>query len=52
MHSSHVRPPGARAGLAHGLLPQRPAVGAGGTAIPAGLLMLDPAPFDWLEQLT
>jgi hypothetical protein len=43
---------GATAGLADRLLAQRPAVGAGGSALPAGLLMLDPAPVDWLEQLT
>ena len=43
---------GTTAGLADRLLAQRPAVGAGGTAIPAGLLELDEAPFDWLEELT
>lgn len=30
---------------------QRPEVGVGGTPIPAGVLVLDPAPFDWLEVL-
>ena len=43
---------GTTAGLADRLLAQRPAVDAGGTAIPAGLLELDAAPFDWLEELT
>ena len=38
--------------LADRLLAQRPAVGAGGTAIAAGVLVLDPAPFDWLEAMT
>jgi hypothetical protein len=38
--------------LADRLLAQLPAVGAAGTAIPAGLLELDPAPFDWLEEMT
>ena len=39
-------------GLADRLLAQQPAVGAGGTAIPAGVLVLDGAPLDWLELLT
>jgi hypothetical protein len=39
-------------GLADRLLAQQPAVGGGGTAIPAGLLVLDEAPLDWLEELT
>lgn len=42
---------GATPGIAPRLLAQRPAVGVGGTAIPAGLLVLDAAPFDWLEVL-
>ena len=42
---------GATAGLADRLLAQQPAVGAGGTAIPAGLLLLDPAPLDNLEAM-
>ena len=44
--------PGMSPGLAERLLAQRPAVGAGGTAIAAGVLVLDPAPFDWLEAMT
>jgi len=43
---------GATPGVADRLLAQQPAVGAGGTAIPAGVLILDPAPFDWLEAMT
>jgi hypothetical protein len=43
---------GTTVGLTERLLAQQPAVGAGGTAIPAGVLALDPAPFDWLEELT
>jgi hypothetical protein len=43
---------GTSAGLADRLLAQQPAVGAGGTAIAAGVLVLDPAPFDWLELMT
>jgi hypothetical protein len=39
-------------GIAERLLAQQPAVGPGGVAIPAGLLLLDPAPFDWLEVMT
>ena len=38
--------------LSDRLLAQQPAVGAGGSAIAAGLLVLDDAQFDWLEQLT
>jgi uncharacterized phage protein gp47/JayE len=34
------------------LLAQRAAVGANGTAIPAGVLVLDDAPFDELEQMS
>ena len=34
------------------LLAQQPAVGPGGTAVAAGLLVVDDAPFDWLEVLT
>jgi hypothetical protein len=34
------------------LLAQRAAVGPNGTAIPAGVLVLDPAPFDWLELMS
>jgi len=43
---------GTTAGLADRLLAQQPAVGANGTAIPAGVLVLDAAPFDWLEAMT
>ena len=42
---------GTAAGISERLLAQRAAVGANGTAIPAGVLVLDPAPLDWLEQL-
>jgi hypothetical protein len=34
------------------LLAQQASVGPGGTAIAAGVLTLDPAPFDWLELMT
>jgi hypothetical protein len=43
---------GSTPALADRLLAQQPAVGAGGTAIPAGVLVLDDAPLDWLELLT
>jgi hypothetical protein len=43
---------GATHDLADRLLAQTPAVGAGGTAIAAGVLVLDPAKFDWLEAMT
>ena len=43
---------GGTPGLADRLLAQAPAVGPGGTALPAGLLLLDPAPLDWLEAMT
>jgi hypothetical protein len=43
---------GTTAGRADRLLAQQPSVGVNGTAIPAGLLELDPAPFDWLEVMT
>ena len=43
---------GTSAGLSERLLAQQAAVGANGTAIPAGVLELDPAPLDWLEQMT
>ena len=43
---------GTAAGISERLLAQRAAVGANGTAIPAGVLVLDAAPFDALEQLT
>jgi hypothetical protein len=43
---------GSTATLADRLLAQQPAVGAGGAAIPAGLLVLDPAPLDLLEVMT
>jgi hypothetical protein len=43
---------GATPGLADRLLAQQPAVGSGGSAIPAGLLVIDDAPLDWLEELT
>jgi hypothetical protein len=43
---------GTTAGRADRLLAQRPSVDAGGTAIPAGLLELDEAPFDWLDVMT
>jgi predicted phage baseplate assembly protein len=42
---------GTAPGLADRLLAQRPAVGPGGTPIAAGLLELDPAPFDWLKVM-
>ena len=40
---------GPTAGLADRLLAPRPDVDASGEAIPAGVLVLDPAPFDELE---
>jgi hypothetical protein len=43
---------GTSAGLSERLLAQQPAVGVNGTAIAAGVLELDPVPFDWLEELT
>jgi predicted phage baseplate assembly protein len=43
---------GSAASRSERLLAQQPAVAAGGTAIPAGVLVLDPAPLDWLEQMT
>jgi hypothetical protein len=43
---------GATPSLADRLLAQTPAVGAGGTAIAAGVLVLDPAELDWLEAMT
>jgi hypothetical protein len=43
---------GASPGRSERLLAQQPAVGPGGSAIPAGLLVLDGAPFDWLETIT
>ncbi len=43
---------GAAADVNERLLAQRAAVGANGTAIPAGVLILDPAAFDWLEQMS
>lgn len=43
---------GTTAGLAERLLAQQPAVGPGTTAIPAGVLVLDDAEFDWLEEMT
>jgi len=43
---------GTTAGRSDRLLAQQPAVGANGTAIPAGLLVLDEAPFDWLDVMT
>lgn len=42
---------GATSTLADRLLAQQPAVGAGGAAIPAGVLLLDPAPLDILEAM-
>jgi predicted phage baseplate assembly protein len=42
---------GASSSLADRLLAQQPAVGGGGAAIPAGLLILDPAPLDKLEAM-
>ncbi len=42
---------GAVAGLADRLLAQTPAVAAGGSALPVGLLLLDPAPLDGLTVL-
>ena len=43
---------GATPSLADRLLAQQAAVGPGGTAIPAGVLVLDTAPLDWIEELT
>jgi hypothetical protein len=43
---------GSSPGLADRLLARRPTVGPGGTALPASLLKLDTAPFDWLEPMT
>jgi predicted phage baseplate assembly protein len=43
---------GSAPGLADRLLAQEPAVDASGDAIPAGLLVLDDGPLDWLEQMT
>jgi predicted phage baseplate assembly protein len=43
---------GAVPGLAERLLAQQPAVAADGSAVPAGLLLLDPAPLDWLEVIS
>ena len=43
---------GAAPGLADRLLAKRPAVGPAGVPLPAGLLLLHPAPLDWLEALT
>jgi hypothetical protein len=43
---------GATHGLADRLLAQRPAVSSTGSAIAAGLLLLDPLPLDWLELMT
>lgn len=42
---------GTTSGPADRLLAQLPAVGPGGTPVPAGLLELDPAPFDLLEAM-
>jgi uncharacterized phage protein gp47/JayE len=42
---------GTTSSIAERLLAQQPAVGGGGTAIPAGLLILDPAPLDKLEVM-
>jgi predicted phage baseplate assembly protein len=42
---------GTTAGRADRLLAQQPAVSPGGTAIPAGLLELDPEPLDGLEAM-
>jgi hypothetical protein len=39
-------------GLADRLLALRPSVGPAGTPLAAGLLLLDPAPLDWLEPMT
>jgi predicted phage baseplate assembly protein len=38
-------------GLADRLLAPQPGVGEGGTPLAAGLLLLDPAPFDWLQVM-
>jgi hypothetical protein len=43
---------GATPGLADRLLPQLPGVSAQGTALPAGVLVLDPGPLDDLEAMT
>ena len=42
---------GATPGLAEQLGAPQPEVGPGGVASPAGLLLLDPAPLDWLEAM-
>jgi hypothetical protein len=42
---------GATADLSERLLAQQAAVGPNETAIPAGVLEIDPAPFDWLELI-
>jgi hypothetical protein len=39
-------------GLADRLLAAQASVGPGGSAVAAGLLLLDPAPLDWLEVIT
>jgi hypothetical protein len=43
---------GATPSLADRLLPQQPGVTPQGTPLPAGVLVLDPAPLDYLEPLT
>jgi hypothetical protein len=43
---------GSTPGLSDRLLAQQAAVDAGGNAIPAGLLVLDDGPLDWLELMT
>ncbi len=43
---------GATPGLSDRLLAQQAAVDASGTRSPAGLLVLDDGPFDWLEVMT
>ncbi len=43
---------GSTPGVVDRLLAQQAAVGPTGTAIPAGVLVLDPAPLDWLGTIT
>jgi hypothetical protein len=42
---------GSAVGLSERLLAQQSAVSSAGTAIPAGVLVLDDEPFDWLEVM-
>jgi hypothetical protein len=43
---------GSAPGIADRLLPKQPAVDPGGAPLAAGLLLLDPAPLDWLQPMT